>query len=252
MAHEAQGEKVALVTGAGSGIGRASALAFAAAGHRVAVADFDPDGGRRTVELVTAAGGEACFLEADISDAEAVSRMVAATVERWGRLDCAHNNVGTGPELGADVTATSEEMWDRVIGVNLKGAWLCIRAEIPAMLAGGGGAIVNTGSALSQVAVPDNAAYVAAKHGLLGLTRAAALDTAKQGIRVNAVLPGLVETPMGRQADAEIIEKLLEAQPTGRLARPEEVAAAAVWLCSEAASMVTGHGLAVDGGYLIQ
>jgi NAD(P)-dependent dehydrogenase (short-subunit alcohol dehydrogenase family) len=247
-------DKVALVTGAGSGIGRASALTFARAGARVVVADVVIAGGEETVRLIKAAGGEAIFVKADMAKAAEVEAMVNTAVAAFGRLDSAHNNAGI-----EGVTATTadypEDDWERVININLKGVWLCMKYEIPQMLKQGGGAIVNTASGAGLVGVPRMPAYVASKHGVVGLTRTAALEYAKAGIRVNAVCPGVIQTPMVERVTSRrpgMIEKMIAAEPIGRIGKPEEIAEAAVWLCSEAASFVTGHAMSVDGGALAQ
>lgn len=245
-------DKVALVTGAGSGIGRATALAFAREGAKVVVSDVAVPDGEKTVRMVEEAGGEATFVKADISKAGEVEAMVAAAVEAYGRLDCAHNNAGIeGPAVAtADVT---EEGWDLVMDINLKGAWLCVKYEVLHMLGQGGGAIVNTASTLGITGLPQIAAYTASKHGVIGLTQSAALDYSARGIRVNAVMPGVTRTPMmDRQMSGAHMEEdmYIRLHPIGRLAKPEEIAEAVVWLCSDRASFVTGHAMAVDGGFL--
>ncbi len=244
--------KVALITGAGSGIGRATALAFARAGARVAVADVTVAGGEETVRQITAAGGEARFVRCDVSKGAEVERMVAETVAAFGRLDCAFNNAGVEGAQAPTADSTPDN-WDRVIGVNLSGVYYCLRAEIPALLRGGGGAIVNCASVAGLVGFAGSAAYTASKHGVLGLTRAAALEYATQGIRVNAVCPGVIQTPMierftGNNPQAQAAMVALE--PIGRVGRPEEIADAVLWLCSERASFMVGHALAVDGGFV--
>jgi NAD(P)-dependent dehydrogenase (short-subunit alcohol dehydrogenase family) len=245
-------DAVAIVTGAGSGIGRASAERLATEGASVVVADVDAEGGQETVERIESEGGEATFVEADVSDKAAVEAMVEETVETYGRLDVAHNNAGI--ELGYAPTAdVSLEDWQQVIDINLTGVWQCLRYEIPAMLADEGGRIVNT-SSIGGLSASGSAPYTGSKHGVIGLTRTAATEYASQGIRVNAVCPGVVRTRMveeGAAADApEGLERVLDAQPLGRMADPEEVANAVAWLCSTESSFVTGHPLAVDGGLL--
>lgn len=251
MAGRVEG-KVALVTGAGSGIGRASALAFAEEGASVLVADIDPKGGEETVRMIEEAGGKAGFSHTNVTDAAAVEAMVKLSVDTWGRLDCAHNNAGIAEErvLTADLR---EEVWDRTIDVNLKGVWLCMKYEILQMLEQGGGNIVNTSSVVGVVAVRHQPAYVASKHGIIGLTKAAALEYARTGIRVNAVAPGPILTPALESYMSEspaVGEHLKGQNPSGRLGTPEEVAQAVVWLSSDAASYISGHTLATDGGVL--
>jgi NAD(P)-dependent dehydrogenase (short-subunit alcohol dehydrogenase family) len=243
--------KVALVTGAGSGIGRACAEAYARAGARVVVSDRDVAGGEETVRRLAEAGGEALFVAADVADPAACAGLVARTLERFGRLDCACNNAGIGGEQNPTADY-SDEGWQQVIDVNLSGVFYCLKHEIAAMLAGGGGAIVNMASILGQVGFATAPAYVAAKHGVLGLTKTAALEYAAQGIRVNAVGPAFIHTPMiaALEEDPAKSQMLLSLHPIGRLGNPEEVAAAVLWLSSEAASFVTGAYLPVDGGYL--
>jgi NAD(P)-dependent dehydrogenase (short-subunit alcohol dehydrogenase family) len=245
--------KVALVTGAAKGIGRASALAFAAEGARVVVADVDEDGGPETVSLVQAAGGEATFVRADVSDAGDVQAMVACAVDAFGGLDCAHNNAGVAGG-GRPVAEFRDDEWHRAIGIMLTGVYLCMKHEIPSMLERGGGAIVNTASGAGLVGFPGQAAYVAAKHGVLGLTKVAALDYGARGIRVNAVCPGTVRTPMvdtAVRAMPELEEELVRLHPAGRIGEAADVANAAVWLCTDKAAFVLGHALAVDGGYVV-
>jgi NAD(P)-dependent dehydrogenase (short-subunit alcohol dehydrogenase family) len=248
-------DKVALVTGAGSGIGRATALAFHREGAKVVVSDVAVEGGEETVSLIKQAGGEAVFVKADVSKAADVEALVNTAVRTYGRLDCAHNNAGVpGPnKLTVDIT---EERWNQVIAVNLTGVWLCMKFELAQMATQGSGAIVNTSSDAGLVGLRRGAAYVASKHGVIGLTKTAALEYAKTGIRVNAVCPGPIDTPMLRGSGGErverFIDKMVAAQPGGRLGKPEEIAEAVVWLCSDAASFVTGHALPVDGGYMAQ
>lgn len=246
--------KVALVTGGSSGIGRATALALAREGAKVVVADVMVEGGQETVRLLTATGGQGLFVKTDVSRAAEVEALIGRAVATYGRLDCAFNNAGVE---GAFVTTSeySEADWDRVLTINLKGVWLCMKYEIAHMLRQGGGAIVNTASGAGLVGVPNLSAYVASKHGVVGLTKTAALEYAKAGIRVNAVCPGVIQTPMVARLTSnrpDLSEALVAAEPMGRTGRPEEVAAAVVWLCSDAASFVTGHALSVDGGYVAQ
>ena len=246
--------KIALITGAGSGIGRASALTFAREGAKVAVADKVVDGGQETVRMVEAAGGTASFIEVDVSDAASVEAMVNATVETYGRIDCAYNNAGIEGQV-APTDSYADDMFDKVIAVNLTGVWLCMKYEIPRLLEQGGGAIVNTASGAGLIGVAGLSAYVASKHGVIGLTKTAALEYAKSGIRVNAVCPGLIQTPMVERLTADqpqLGEALVAMEPVGRTGRPEEIAESVVWLCSDAASFVTGHAMSVDGGFVAQ
>ncbi len=244
--------KVALVTGGSSGIGRASALAFAREGARLVVADVDVEGGQHTCRLIEQVGGEAVFVATDVSQAAQVEAAVKRTIDRYRRLDYAHNNAGIEGMVLTPTAEWTEEAWHRVIGVNLKGIWLCMKYEIPHLLKQAGGAIVNTASIAGLVG-SRSAAYGASKHGIVGLTKTAALEYARSGIRVNAVCPGVIRTPMlerslERMPDLEA--RFVEVEPIGRMGSPEEIAEAAVWLCSDAASFVTGHAMAVDGGYV--
>ena len=246
--------KVALVTGAGSGIGRAAAQIFAREGAKVAAADVNQASAEKTVGLIRAAGGEAFGLQADVSKAAEVEAMVAAVVETYGRLDCAFNNAGIEGALASTADYTETD-WAPVIAVNLTGVWLCMKYEIPRMLETGGGAIVNTSSAAGLLGAPRMPAYVASKHGVVGLTKTAALEYAKSGVRVNAVCPGVIDTSMvGRLKERRprMFEKIVRGEPIGRIGRPEEIAETAVWLCSDAASFVTGHAMSVDGGIVAQ
>ncbi len=247
-------DKVALITGGSSGIGRATALACAREGARVAVADIVAAGGRETVRLIKEAGGEALFIQANMTRASELEAMVNTVVKTYGRLDCAHNNAGIEGALGK--TADYDEAaWDRVIAINLTGVWLCMKYEIPAMLNTGGGAMVNTASAAGLLGVPHMPAYAASKHGVIGLTKTAALEYAKAGVRVNAVCPGIIQTPMVERLTGErpgMFEKIATAEPVGRVGQPEEIAESVVWLCSDAASFVTGHAMSVDGGVVAQ
>ena len=246
--------KVALITGAGSGIGRASALVFAREGAKVAVADIVVEGGEETVRMVKEAGGEVFFIKADVSNAADVEAMVNTVVETYGRIDCAYNNAGIEGQL-ASTDEYAEDMFDKVIGINLTGVWLCMKYELPHMLKQGSGAIVNTASGAGLIGVAGMSAYVASKHGVVGLTKTAALEYAKSGIRVNAVCPGLIQTPMVERitnGHPQLGEALVAAEPIGRTGRPEEIAESVVWLSSDAASFVTGHAMSVDGGFVAQ
>jgi len=245
--------KVAVVTGAAMGIGRASALLFAREGASVVVADIDEEGGHETVSRVEAAGGRASFIRTDVSSRPEVAAMVRHAVDTYGGLDCAHNNAGIAAPL-APLAEYPDDGWDRTIAVMLTGVYLCMKAEIPAMLERGAGAIVNTASGVGLVAYPHQAAYTASKHGVIGLTKVAALDYGSQGIRVNAICPGTARTPMVDQAierDPSIDAHLKALHPIGRIGEASEVAEAAVWLCTPAASFVLGVALPVDGGYVV-
>jgi NAD(P)-dependent dehydrogenase (short-subunit alcohol dehydrogenase family) len=244
--------KVALVTGAGSGIGRAISLALADEGARVVVADVDVTTGEETAHAITEVGAEAIFLQADVGKGEQVKAMIHKAVATYGHLDCACNNAGIAGIM-ARIADCTEENWDRTIRINLKGVWLCMKYEILQMLKQGHGVIVNTSSAAGLVGLQGWSPYVASKHGVIGLTRSAALEYAKANIRVNAVCPSIIKTGMAEcftGGDQRVEEYILGQQALRRMGTPEEVAAAAVWLCSEEASFVTGHALAVDGGLL--
>jgi NAD(P)-dependent dehydrogenase (short-subunit alcohol dehydrogenase family) len=251
MTRELEG-KVALVTGGTSGIGRDTAVLFAKSGAKVAVAGRREAEGKETVELVRAAGGDGLFVQADVSKASDVETLVKKTVEKFGRLDVAFNNAGVEGVL-APIIRQSEEDWDRTIDINLKGVWLCLKYEIRQMLKqGGGGAIVNMASIIGLVGSAGAAAYSASKHGVIGLTKTAALENAKSGIRINAVCPGFTETPMTERTIRvpEVHKYILSCHPIGRLGKPIEIAEAVVWMCADRASFMTGQSLVLDGGFL--
>jgi NAD(P)-dependent dehydrogenase (short-subunit alcohol dehydrogenase family) len=244
--------KVARVTGAGSGIGRASALAFAEQGARVVVCDINSPGGGETLSLIESAAGEARFIKADVSDEQQVEKLIEATVETFGRLDFAHNNAGIAAGM-APIHEASRESFDRVLAVNVIGVWLCLKYEARVMLRQGGGAIVNTASMAGLIGFPNYVAYSTSKHAVIGITRTAALEYAQAGIRVNAVCPAFVHTPMvddliAAGGPAMSLERLAHMQPMGRIGTVEEVAAAVVWLCGESAAFITGIALPIDGG----
>ena len=244
--------KVGLVTGGTSGIGRETAILFAKAGAKVVVAGRREKEGEETIELVRAAGGDGLFVKADVSKASEVEALVQQTVEKFGRLDVAFNNAGIEGVL-APIVRQSEEDWDRTISINLKGVWLCLKYEIRQMLSqGGGGAIVNMASINGLIGAIGAAAYSASKHGVIGLTQTAALENAKSGIRINAVCPGFIETPMAdRIFRVPGLQKyVLSCHPIGRFGRPTEIAEAVVWMCSDRASFMTGQSLVLDGGLL--
>lgn len=243
--------KVALVTGAGGGIGRATALAFAREGARVVASDVAGAGGEDTARLVADAGGEALHVACDVTRPAEVEALVAAAVDAFGRLDCAHNNAGVEGAY-ARTADCDEENFDRTCAVNLKGVYLCLKAEIARLLDSGGGAIVNTASVAGVEGAKNLPAYVASKHGVMGLTRTAALEYATRGIRVNAVCPGPIRTRMLEaimEENPRMEPAMIAAVPMRRLGAPEEIAEAVVWLCSDRASYVTGQGLVVDGGF---
>jgi NAD(P)-dependent dehydrogenase (short-subunit alcohol dehydrogenase family) len=239
--------KVAVVTGASGGIGRAAALAFAASGAKVVVSDLQDEKGQETVAMIREQGGSAVYRHCNVADEGDVRQLVATALSEFGRLDFAHNNAGIN-RPGSNEWESAD--WSLSLDVNLTGVMYCMREEIAAMLEGGGGAIVNTASVNGLVGNPSQPGYVATKHGVIGLTRSAALRYAKEGIRVNAVCPGVVDTPMVEAiSSVPQYRAAIEAMtPMGRMAQPEEIAGAVLWLCSEQASFVTGHPLVIDGG----
>ncbi|RYZ06098.1 MAG: SDR family oxidoreductase [Myxococcales bacterium] len=246
--------KVAFVTGGASGIGRAAALAFAREGAHVAVADVSEEGTQQTARLIEEAGGKALALRCDVTRAAEIQAALQKTTGAFGRLDFAFNNAGIEPKKLVPIAEVEEEEWDRIHGVDLRGVFLCMKYEIPLMLAHGGGAIVNTSSGAGVIGIKNNAAYTAAKHGVIGLTRAAALEYAAKNVRINAVCPGYIDTPMierfaGRSEEARA--KVIAEEPIGRMGTPEEIAATVVWMCSDAAGFMVGHALVVDGGQTI-
>jgi NAD(P)-dependent dehydrogenase (short-subunit alcohol dehydrogenase family) len=245
--------KVAFVTGAGSGIGRATALAFARAGASVVVADIVEQASQETARLIEEQGGRALAVKCDVTLAEDVKTALDETVEAFGRLDFAFNNAGV-EQKNAATAEIEEEEWSRIVDTNLRGAFLCMKYEIPEMLKQGGGAIINTSSGAGVIGIKGGAAYTAAKHGVIGLTKSAALDYAAQNIRVNAVAPGYIATPMMDRftgGTAKGRERVISEEPVGRMGKPEEIAAAVLWLCSDAAAFVVGHALVIDGGQTV-
>lgn len=244
--------KTALVTGGSSGIGKATALAFAKRGAKVMIADRDEN--KETLQQIRDCGAEADFVKCDVSRAGDVKALVEKTIARFGGIDFAFNNAGV-EGITAPVQDCTEENWDKTIGINLKGIWLCMKYEIPEMLKKGKGAIVNCSSVAGLVGFAGLPAYVASKHGVIGLTKTSALECAKSGIRVNAVCPGVIKTPMidrltGNKKEA--VDQFTAMEPVGRFGLPEEIASAVIWLCSDEASFVTGHAMAADGGFVAQ
>lgn len=245
-------DEVALVTGGSFGIGRATAFEFAKRGAKVVVVDWVED--EETIHLIKKVGGDAIFIKCDVSKEADVKKMIDIAINTFGRLDFAFNNAGIeGEQANTDLCTT--ENWDKTIGVNLKGIWLCMKHELPMMLKQGKGAIVNTASVAGLVGFTGLPAYVASKHGVVGLTKTTALEYVKQGIRVNAVCPGVIKTPMVDRLTGKdkVVEKqYVDMEPIGRMGLPEEVAEVVIWLCSDAASFVTGHAMPVDGGWIAQ
>jgi len=254
MTDRLKGRKI-VVTGGGSGIGRAAAYCFCREGAQVVVGDINVQGGEETVQKIRDGGGDAEFVKCDVSKAQEVKAMVDKAVQTYGGLNCAFNNAGI-EGVQAPTAEYSEEVWDRAIHVNLIGVYLCMRYEIPEMLRSGGGSIVNMSSILGLVGFPGASAYVAAKHGVVGLTKTAAIEYATKGIRVNAVCPGFILTPMlergGITTRPEMAKFVTDLHPMKRLGKPEEVAESVIWLFTEAASFVTGTTLLIDGGYVSQ
>jgi NAD(P)-dependent dehydrogenase (short-subunit alcohol dehydrogenase family) len=245
--------KVAFVTGAGTGIGRAAALAFARDGAHVVVADVSEQGSQETARMIEELGGRVLAVTCDVTRAEDVKAALDKTIETFGRLDFAFNNAGVEQKM-APTAELEEAEWDRIVNTNLRGVFLCLKHEIPLMLKQGSGAIVNTSSGAGVKGFKGQAAYVAAKHGVVGLTRAAALDYASQNIRINAVCPGIINTPMMDRftgGTPEGRQQVISQEPIGRMGQPEEIANAVLWLCSDAASFAVGHAMVVDGGQTV-
>ncbi|HEY9620657.1 MAG TPA: glucose 1-dehydrogenase [Crinalium sp.] len=239
--------KVVIVTGGSSGIGRATAIAFAREGAKVVIAARRVNEGEETVKQIMDAGGEASFVQTDVTQANEVQALVDRTLEQYGRLDAAFNNAGSGK--GVRLVDLTEEEWEQEIAVNLKSVWLCLKYQIPAMLRSGKGAIVNMGSQGAILGVPNYTAYGAAKGGAVALTRAAAAEYAAEGIRINAISPGAVETELWANAPAGMIEQVAAGIPMQRVGQPQDIAETVVWLCSDAAGFITGQNIAIDGGY---
>jgi NAD(P)-dependent dehydrogenase (short-subunit alcohol dehydrogenase family) len=242
--------KVAIVTGGVSGIGKATVLKFIAEGASVAILDLDEKAGVQLTEAIGRNGGKAMFVNCDVSNEESVKEAIGKVVDMYGRLDYAYNNAGIGGEF-AKVENYPADDWDKVMAINLKGVFLCMKYEIPHILKQGKGAIVNCASLLSTVASENDSAYVASKFGVLGLTKNAALEYAATGLRINAVSPGFTKTPMIDKGDEEKLKRIAALHPIGRLADPEEIAEAVIWLCSDRSSFAIGLNLLVDGGYTI-
>jgi NAD(P)-dependent dehydrogenase (short-subunit alcohol dehydrogenase family) len=244
-------DKVALVTGSASGIGQITAQFYAREGAKVVISDVDIEGGKETVEMIKSDGGEACFVKADVSSPEDCENLVQSAINEYGRLDIACNNAGIAGEQ-SPTADYSIEGWQKLIAINLSGVFYCMKYEIPAILKAGGGSIVNIASILGKVGFAGAPAYVTAKHGVVGLTQNAAVEYGKSGIRINAVGPGFIHTPLisELEEDKETKEQLVALHPIGRLGQPEEVAELVIWLSSDKASFITGSYYPIDGGYL--
>lgn len=243
--------KVAIVTGGSSGIGRATAIAFAREGAIVVVASRREDEGEETVQRVKEARSDGVFVKTDVAKEADISAMVEKTIQSYGRLDYAFNNAGV-EQLPTPLSEQTEEDFDRIININVKGVWLSMKYQIPQMLKNGAGAIVNMSSIAGLIGAPTLPIYVASKHAVVGLTKSLALEYAKSGIRINAVCPGYIQTPLVERLDKQLQEQMIQMHPIGRAGKPEEIAEAVVWLCSDKASFVIGHSLALDGGYVAQ